>query len=140
MAIPDVSDRSLLDLFSLDGRGAVVTGAARGLGAQIVRRLSEAGAGVIAGDLDVAGVEAVAAECRGGPVVPIALDIVDTPSLQRAGDRGVAEFGSLDIWINNAGIFPTTGPAIDADDEFIDRMLTVNARGTFAGRARPPNA
>ena len=133
VAIPDVSDRSLLELFSLAGRGAVVTGAARGLGAQIVRRLVEAGAGVIAGDLDLAGVQALAAECRGGRVVPVALDVADTPSLQRAGDRAVAEFGSLDIWINNAGIFPTTGPAIDADDDFIDHMLVVNARGTFAG-------
>ena len=133
MAIPDVSDRSLLDLFSLAGRGAVVTGAARGLGAQIVRRLVEAGAGVIAGDVDLAGVETLAAEGLGGRVVPVALDVVDTPSLERAGDRAISEFGSLDIWINNAGIFPTTGPAIDADDEFIDRMLVVNARGTFAG-------
>jgi NAD(P)-dependent dehydrogenase (short-subunit alcohol dehydrogenase family) len=133
MAVPDVSDRSLLDLFSLKGRGAVVTGAARGLGAQIVRRLSEAGAGVIAGDLDLAGAEGVAAECSGGRVVPLALDVVDTSSLQHAADRAVAEFGSLDMWINNAGIFPTTGPAIDVEDDFIDRMLIVNARGTFAG-------
>jgi NAD(P)-dependent dehydrogenase (short-subunit alcohol dehydrogenase family) len=133
MTIPDVSDRSLVDLFSLAGRSAVVTGAARGLGAQIVRRLVEAGAGVIAGDVDLDGVQALAAECRDGRVVPVALDVADTPSLQRAGDRALAEFGSLDMWINNAGIFPTTGPAIDADDEFIDRMLVVNARGTFAG-------
>lgn len=133
MAIHDVSDRSLVDLFSLAGRNAVVTGAARGLGAQIVRRLVEAGAGVIAGDIDLAGVQALAAECSGGRVVPVALDVADTSSLQRAGDNAVAEFGSLDIWINNAGIFPTTGPAIDADDELIDRMLVVNARGTFAG-------
>lgn len=133
MAIRDVSDRSLVELFSLGGRGAVVTGAARGLGAQIVRRLVEAGAGVVAGDLDLAGVEAVAGECPTGRVVPVALDITDTPSLQRAADRAIAEFGSLDMWVNNAGIFPTTGPAIDVGDEFVDRMLVVNARGTFAG-------
>ena len=45
----------------------------------------------------------------------------------------LAELGGLDIWVNNAGIFPTTGPAIDADDEFVDRMLHVNVRGTYAG-------
>ena len=45
----------------------------------------------------------------------------------------MTELGGLEIWVNNAAIFPATGPAIEATDEFIDRMLTVNVRGTFAG-------
>jgi NAD(P)-dependent dehydrogenase (short-subunit alcohol dehydrogenase family) len=138
-----VSDRSLLDLASLKGRRAVVTGAGRGLGAQIVRRLAEAGADVIAGDLDHDAVTALAGEQpgeqpgkqqgHGGRIVGVRLDIADSASLAAAADLAVSELGGLEIWVNNAGIFPTTGPAIDAEDGFIDRMLTVNVRGTFAG-------
>ena len=130
-----MSDRTLPELMSLAGRGAVVTGAGRGLGAQIVRRLAEAGADVMAGDLDEAAAAAVAAECDGqvGRVVPVRLDVGDTASLAAAADMATAELGGLDIWVNNAGIFPTTGPAVDADDEFVDRMLRVNVRGTYAG-------
>ena len=136
MAVADVSDRSLADLFSLSGRVAVVTGAARGLGAQIVRRLAEAGADVIAGDLDLAGAQSVAVEATattGRRVVATRLDVTDSTTLQAAADRAVTELGSLDIWVNNAGIFPTTGPALDATDDFVDRMLLVNTRGTYAG-------
>ena len=61
------------------------------------------------------------------------LDIADTSSLAAAADAAVAELGGLEIWVNNAGIFPTTGPAIDVDDAFLDRMLQVNVRGTYAG-------
>ena len=135
MAIPDVSSRTLAELISLKGRRAVVTGAARGLGAQMVRRLAEAGAEVVAGDIDAAAVDDLARELTEGgqQVIGCRLDIADSASLAAAADMAVDMFGGLDIWVNNAGIFPTTGPAIDADDDFVDRMLTVNVRGTYAG-------
>jgi NAD(P)-dependent dehydrogenase (short-subunit alcohol dehydrogenase family) len=133
--VPDVSDRPLTELVSLAGRRAVVTGAGRGIGAQIVRRLAEAGASVLAGDLDGDAVDALAREATtaDGRVVPCRLDVADSTSLAAAADRAVTELGGLEIWVNNAGIFPTTGPALDADDEFVDRMLHVNVRGTYAG-------
>jgi NAD(P)-dependent dehydrogenase (short-subunit alcohol dehydrogenase family) len=135
VAVPDVSDRSLAELLSLAGRRAVVTGAARGIGAQIVRRLAEAGADVIAGDLDGAAADELAAEvsATGRRVIGCRLDVADSATLVAAADRAVEELGGLEIWVNNAGIFPPTGPAVDADDEFVDRMLNVNVRGTFAG-------
>ncbi|MCB0986023.1 MAG: SDR family oxidoreductase [Ilumatobacteraceae bacterium] len=136
MTIPDHSARSLTDLLSLAGRVAVVTGAARGIGAQIVRRLAEAGADVVAGDLDADGAAALAAEvadASGRRVIACAMDVTDTTTLAAAADLAVRELGRLDIWVNNAGIFPTTGPAIEATDEFIDRLLQVNTRGSFAG-------
>jgi NAD(P)-dependent dehydrogenase (short-subunit alcohol dehydrogenase family) len=134
--ISDHTGRPLTELFSLAGRRAVVTGAGKGLGAQIVRRLAEAGADVVAGDIDLAAVEAVAAEIAtesGRRVLPWLLDVGDTATLSAAADGAVAELGGLDIWVNNAAIFPPTGPAIDATDDFIDRMLVVNVRGTYAG-------
>ena len=68
-----------------------------------------------------------------GRVIAATVDVTDTASLAALAERCVAEVGRLDVWVNNAGIFPTTGPATDATDEFIDRMLEVNVRGTFAG-------
>lgn len=134
--IADHSERPLLDLLSLGGRGAVVTGAASGIGAATARRLAEAGAGVVVADLDGARAEATAKEIAaqtGGRAVPFTIDVRDSASLGAAADFAVATFGGLHVWINNAGIYPTTGPAIDAGDDFIDRMMEVNVRGSFAG-------
>ena len=136
MPIADHTGRPLNELFSLAGRTAVVTGAGRGLGAQIVRRLAEAGADVVVGDIDLPAAVAVAAEVAdesGRRVVPWPLDVMDTATLAAAAEHAVAELGGLHIWVNNAAIFPATGPAIDATDEFVDRMLLVNVRGTYAG-------
>ena len=133
---PDHSAQSLTELFSLQGRVAVVTGAARGLGAQIVRRLTEAGADVIAGDIDVDGVIAAAADAgeeSGRRVIGVHLDVSDSATVVAAADRAIHEFGRLDIWVNNAGISYATGPAVDVTDEFIDNMFAVNLRGTFVG-------
>lgn len=132
----DHSDTSLTDLLSLAGRAAVVTGGGRGIGAAAVRRLAEAGADVIAADLDLAAAEKVAAtitETTGRQVLAASVDITDSAALGAVADRCVSELGRLDVWVNNAGIYPTTGPAIDATDDFIDRMLQVNVRSTFAG-------
>ena len=134
--IPDHSERSLDSLMSLAGRGAVVTGAGRGIGAAIVARLAEAGADVIAGDLDIEAATGVAQTitARGhGRVRAVAMDVTRTETLAAAATTCVDEFGHLDLWVNNAGLYPTTGPAIDVTDEFIDTMLRVNVRGSFAG-------
>jgi NAD(P)-dependent dehydrogenase (short-subunit alcohol dehydrogenase family) len=134
--VPDLTDSALDRLLSLAGKTAVVTGGARGIGAAIGRRLAQAGAAVILADLDVVAATATAAElsaATGATVVGARADVTDSASLGAVADRAVGEFGSLDVWVNNAGIFPTTGPAIDATDDFIDAMLRVNVRGTFAG-------
>lgn len=134
--IEDHSHRSLSDLWSLAGRAAVVTGAARGIGAATARRLAEAGADVVIADIDESAAAAAAIEIAGATgrvVASTAIDVVDTDSVARAADLCVERFGSIDVWVNNAGIFPTTGPAIDAADSFIDRLLEVNVRGSYAG-------
>jgi NAD(P)-dependent dehydrogenase (short-subunit alcohol dehydrogenase family) len=126
----------LAELIRLDGRVAVVTGAARGIGAQIVRRLAEAGAGVVAADLDTEGAEELAAECRripGSRVVGVHLDVADPDSIIAAADRTIAEFGRLDIWVNNAGISNASGPATEVAVEFFDHMMAVNTRGCYLG-------
>lgn len=134
--IPEHSQRPLFDLLGLHGRGAVVTGAASGIGLATATRLAEAGADVVVADLDATAAGAAAARITangGGRAVALRIDVTDSASLAAAADLAVAEFGHLDIWVNNAGIYPTTGPALEASDEFIDRMMEVNVRGSFAG-------
>src|ERR1700750_1780901 len=135
MPIKDVSGQSLEQLISLEGRAAVVTGAGRGIGLAIARRLTEAGADVVSGALDAASAEAGAAALSqefGRRVVGVALNVGDEASIVALADRAVAEFGKLDIWVNNAGIFPGS-PTVDQSVEIWDRVQDINLRGSFIG-------
>lgn len=135
MPIKDVSNVPLGDLISLRGRGAVVTGGAQGLGKGIVRRLAEAGAGVVLGDLDLGLAEDVAKEfgdAYGAKVVAARMDVSDSASVSQIADLAIAEFGSLDIWVNNAGIYPNI-LLTEMTDEVWNRVMDINMRGTFAG-------
>ena len=132
---PDFSDRSLADLLSLSGRAAVVTGGGRGIGRAIVRRLAEAGADVVAADIDPQAAAATAADLHGlggGRVLAATIDVRDSTSIVAAAEAAVANFGRLDIWVNNAGIYPSAAAAEMSDDDF-DRVMDINVRGTFAG-------
>ena len=134
--IPDHSHKTLAELLDLSGRRAVVTGGAKGIGAQTAHRLAEAGADVVIADLDLSAATATAtdiANATGRTIVAAFIDVGDTASIVAAADVAVSRLGGIDIWVNNAGIYPTTGPAIEATDEFIDRMLSINVRGSFAG-------
>ena len=134
--IPDHSHKTLAELLDLSGRRAVVTGGAKGIGAQTAYRLAEAGADVVIADLDLSAATATAtdiASATGRTTVAAFIDVGDTASIVAAADVAVSRLGGIDIWVNNAGIYPTTGPAIEATDEFIDRMLSINVRGSFAG-------
>jgi NAD(P)-dependent dehydrogenase (short-subunit alcohol dehydrogenase family) len=133
MPIPDVSDRSLADLFSLKCRAAVVTGAAWGLGKAAARRLAEAGASVLIADIDEETAAASAAELQaayGSRVVSMRMDAAETSAADAVLDRALAEFGSLDIVINNAGV-PSFTPLLDLSAEDWDRVMAINVRGTF---------
>lgn len=132
-AAPDLTDRPLADLVSLAGRVGVVTGAARGIGRAIARRLAEAGAVVVIADLD--GAEA-AADDLGGAASRLhgwPLDVTDRDAVDRLAGRVVDEFGRLDIWVNNAGVFAPVAPVLEMPDSAWDRVLDVNLNGAFAG-------
>ncbi|WP_394942990.1 SDR family NAD(P)-dependent oxidoreductase [uncultured Ilumatobacter sp.] len=117
----------ITELIDLTGKRAFVTGGGQGIGMAIARRLVEAGAVVIIGDLDPAAQAAAAAIGAGFA----ACDITEPDQLDAALDV-VTSAGGLDIVVNNAGIFPTTGPMIDVTDAFIHRMLDVNVRAQFS--------
>ncbi|GAA2401800.1 SDR family NAD(P)-dependent oxidoreductase [Streptomyces coeruleofuscus] len=135
VSVPDVSSRSLAELISLSGRRAVVTGAGRGLGRAIARRLAEAGADVLVADIEPE-LAATAAEglnaLRPGCAVAAHVDVSDAGSVIAAADLAVRELGGLDIWVNNAGIFPSV-PALEMSDTTWDEVFAVNTRGVFLG-------
>jgi NAD(P)-dependent dehydrogenase (short-subunit alcohol dehydrogenase family) len=134
MAIADVSEVALADLMSLKGRSAIVTGGAQGLGKAMARRLAEAGAAVLIGDLRIEQAKAAAAELSaryGGKVIAAHLDVTDTRSIEAAADLATSALGGIDIWVNNAGLYPNVS-LLEMTDEAWDQVMAVNLRGVFA--------
>lgn len=133
--IRDVSDKSIAELVSLADRNAVVTGGGQGLGKGIARRLAEAGANVLIGDIEGERAERSAADLDAifpGRVIGVRMDVSETASITAAVETVRDRFGGIDIWVNNAGVFPNI-PVLEMSDETWDRVNAVNARGTFVG-------
>jgi NAD(P)-dependent dehydrogenase (short-subunit alcohol dehydrogenase family) len=134
MTYSDVTGRSLAELISLKGRTAVVTGGAAGIGRAISKRLAEAGANLVIGDLNEAKAIETAAEFSsfGGSHIGAKLDVNDHASVAALADLAVEKTGSLEIWVNNAGIYPSR-PILEITEREWDLVLGLNARGTFFG-------
>jgi 2-hydroxycyclohexanecarboxyl-CoA dehydrogenase len=108
----------------LEGRSALVTGGAKGIGEAIVRRLSAEGARVTIGDVDTEGAEKVAAEVGAEAVL---LDVTDPDSARAAVDGA----GGLDVLVNNAGMDEFSF-FTDTDPGLWERVLAVNLKGVLA--------
>jgi 3-oxoacyl-[acyl-carrier protein] reductase len=115
----------------LDGKVALVTGAARGLGASTAMRLAAQGARVVVADVDGDGAAAVAASI-GDAAVSRSLNVRDRASFAGAIEATLAELESLDILVNNAAL-TIRRPFFEIEDEEWDEVLAVNLRGVFLG-------
>ncbi len=111
--------------------GALITGAARGLGLEIARRLAERGYLVHVTDVDGA-LASRAAAGLGPRAFGSALDVRSFPACRAAAARTVRRAGSLEVWVNNAGVL-IPGPAWQQDERTRGTMLDVNATGTING-------
>jgi 3-oxoacyl-[acyl-carrier protein] reductase len=124
----------------LAGKVAVVTGAGRGMGARFAAALARRGAHVVGADIDATLMDeaaaAISAEHDGltgaGQVVGTAVDVRDRDAQQAVADLAVERFGRLDLWINNAGIFPEA-PATDIPVSQIQATLSINVEGVLYG-------
>ncbi|MBG6120059.1 MULTISPECIES: SDR family NAD(P)-dependent oxidoreductase [unclassified Sphingobium] len=116
-------------LFQLVGKVALVTGAARGIGEGIARRLADAGARIVATDINADGINALARELGEG-VLPIAADLTQSEDRARLVRDARAHFGGIDILINNAGLRDWyTWETLD--EAHWDKFMDVNLRAPF---------
>ena len=125
--------QTIMNRFRLDGRTALVTGGARGIGEATCAALAEAGAKVILTDRDQAAATVTASRlaANGGNVVPAKLEVTDSAAVNAAAKALTAEHGQIDILVNNAGIARSNIPAEKmSDDEWLS-VLDINLNGLF---------
>jgi len=115
----------------LDGKVAIVTGAARGQGRAIARALVGAGARILAGDVLVEEVRALGHEL-GAAALAVELDVRDPASWSSAVDRAAGAFGRLDMLVNNAGVLRRESLDEETAEEF-EAVWRVNCLGPFNG-------
>jgi 2-dehydro-3-deoxy-D-gluconate 5-dehydrogenase len=120
------------DVFRLDGKVALVTGASRGLGAAMAVALANAGAEMAlhASERAAAATAATIAQTCGRRTEVLTADLADRGAADRLMAEAIARFGKLDILINNAGIIRRQ-PAADHSDEYWDSVLEVNLSSLF---------
>lgn len=118
--------------FGLKDRTALVTGAAAGIGQAIALLFARAGARVVVADIAGDAAESTAHAIReaGGQAVAAVADVSQEAAVVALMESTTAAFGSLDILVNNAAIFPKK-PFLEVDAAFWDRLQAVNLRGTF---------
>lgn len=128
-----VEFKSLEELISLKGKTAVVTGGASGIGLAISSRLAEAGANVIIADLNKEEAMNIAEEFTKKYNVNhygLHLNVKEPDSIVKTVQKSVELTGRLDIWVNNAGIYPSK-PVLEISNDDWDLVHDLNLKGTF---------
>ncbi len=118
----------------LSGRTVVVTGAASGIGAGIVRGLAAEGANVVLADLNLEAAQSIANEIAqgGGSALAVRVDITDRAAVRAGIEAAVERFGRIDAYFNNAGM---NAPMkyLEITEENFSKVMSVNALGTLVG-------
>ena len=118
----------------LQDKVAIITGAARGMGAAEARIFAKEGAKVVLGDIQVEDGQSVAQEINeaGGQAIFIEMDVSKQSDWQRTIDAAISNFGKINVLVNNAGIIERDSLE-ETTEETWDRIMAVNAKGIFLG-------
>jgi NAD(P)-dependent dehydrogenase (short-subunit alcohol dehydrogenase family) len=116
----------------LEGKVAIITGAARGIGAAAARLFAAEGAKVMLADVLAEALQGVAGEI-GTAAAICPTDVTDEAAVKALVDRTVSHFGRLDIALLNAGIEGIATPLVDYPAEMFDKVMAVNVRGVWLG-------
>ena len=127
-----MDDVNVMNLFSLEDRVAIVTGASSGLGVAFAQACAQAGADVVlaARRTDKLGATAELVSATGRRVLTVQTDVVDPEQCQTMVDRAMEEFGRVDVLVNNAGI-GTAVPATRETPEEFRAVVDVNLHGSY---------
>ena len=123
---------SVLDLFRLDGKTAIITGGGRGLGAYTAEALSDVGANIVVCSRKLEACEQTKQEieAKGGKALAFACDITKPEDVEHVVEETIKAFGAIDILVNNSGA--TWGaPAEEMPLERFEYVVDVNVKGTF---------
>ena len=115
---------------SVNGKVALITGGANGVGAEVARRLHDKGARVVLTDVDEVLLKEVATRLDEDRVLAAVADVRDLSAMQNAVDKGIERFGGIDIVVANAGI-GTYGSVLQVDPEAFRTLIDVNVVGVF---------
>ena len=115
---------------SVNGKVALITGGANGIGAEVARQLHDKGARVVLTDVDEGLLKEVAARIGEDRVLTVVADVRDLSAMQNAVDKGIERFGGIDIVVANAGI-GTYGSVLQVDPEAFRTLIDVNVVGVF---------
>ena len=121
-------------LFDLSGRTAIVTGGSRGLGREIVLAFAEQGANVVVASRKLDNCEAVAQEARerfGVKALPLETHVGYWDQVEALAERAYAEFGSIEILVNSAGMSPLYPSLGEITEALYDKVMEVNLKGAF---------
>lgn len=123
---------SQIPSFKVEGKTALITGAARGLGRACAIALAHAGADIALGLRDKKSAEDLEMEIRdmGRKVIRLQMDVSSTEQIKTAVEVAISEFGRIDILLNNVGVAPAN-PAIDVTESDYDTTMNLNVKAMF---------
>lgn len=122
-----------MNMFSLEGKAALITGSSRGIGKAIAESMSRAGAKVVISSRKADACEAVAQDIRaaGGEAIAIPCNVSDLEQVQSLVTQGIDAWGKIDILVCNAAVNPHFGSSLDIGESAFDKILSTNVKNVL---------